>query len=69
MWEKSCSLNPDFPTAYRNLALYYANKQHDYSRTETELEKAFNKSTHGFSMNSVNRIKNRDAPAGSVEII
>ncbi|MDR2739713.1 MAG: DUF5107 domain-containing protein, partial [Treponema sp.] len=41
MWEKSCSLKPDFPTAHRNLALYYANKEHDYVRAKTELEKAF----------------------------
>jgi tetratricopeptide (TPR) repeat protein len=42
MWEKSCLLKADFPTAHRNLALYYANKQHDYVRAETELETAFN---------------------------
>jgi tetratricopeptide (TPR) repeat protein len=42
MWEKSCSLKTDFPTVHRNLALYYANKQHDYTRAETELECAFN---------------------------
>jgi tetratricopeptide (TPR) repeat protein len=41
-WEKSCSLKPDFPTAHRNLALYYANKQHDYVRAVMELETAFN---------------------------
>jgi tetratricopeptide (TPR) repeat protein len=42
MWEKSCSLRPDFPTTHRNLALYYANKRHDYVRAKTELETAFN---------------------------
>jgi tetratricopeptide (TPR) repeat protein len=41
MWEKASSLKPDFPTARRNLALYYANKQHDYVRAERELERAF----------------------------
>jgi tetratricopeptide (TPR) repeat protein len=41
MWEKSCALNPDFPTAHRNLALYYANKKHDYTRAEAELKTAF----------------------------
>jgi tetratricopeptide (TPR) repeat protein len=45
MWEKSCSLKTDFPTAHRNLALYYANKRHDYVRAETELENAFNLDT------------------------
>jgi tetratricopeptide (TPR) repeat protein len=42
MWEKSCSLKTDFPTVHRNLALYYANKRHDYIRAKTELETAFN---------------------------
>ncbi|MDR1252083.1 MAG: DUF5107 domain-containing protein [Treponema sp.] len=42
MWEKSKSLRTDFPTVHRNLALYYANKRHDYNRAETELENAFN---------------------------
>jgi tetratricopeptide (TPR) repeat protein len=41
MWEQSCSLKPDFPTAHRNLALYYANKRHDYVRAKAELENAF----------------------------
>ncbi|MFP3089497.1 DUF5107 domain-containing protein [Treponema sp. TIM-1] len=42
MWEKSCSLKTDFTTVHRNLALYYANKKHDYVRAKTELETAFN---------------------------
>jgi tetratricopeptide (TPR) repeat protein len=42
MWEKSCSLRPDFPTVHRNLAFYYANKQHDYIHAKAELETAFN---------------------------
>jgi tetratricopeptide (TPR) repeat protein len=42
MWEKSCSLKPDFPTVHRNLALYYANKKNDYARAAEELETAFN---------------------------
>jgi tetratricopeptide (TPR) repeat protein len=41
MWEKSRALNPNFPTAHRNLALYYANKLNDLARAEAELEHAF----------------------------
>ena len=41
MWEKSTALNPGFPTAHRNLGLYYANKQKDFVRAKKEFEKAF----------------------------
>ena len=40
-WEKSVSLNPEFPTAWRNLALAYYNKQHDPEKARTAIEKAF----------------------------
>ncbi|GHV72329.1 hypothetical protein AGMMS49928_28970 [Spirochaetia bacterium] len=40
-WESSRLLDPSFPTVCRNLALYYANKTHDYDKAQTLLEKAF----------------------------
>jgi tetratricopeptide (TPR) repeat protein len=44
-WEKSSALDASFPTVHRNLALYYANKEHDYHTAQTLLEKAFNLDT------------------------
>jgi tetratricopeptide (TPR) repeat protein len=41
MWEQSTVLNPGFPTAHRNLGLYYANKQKDFVRAGKEFERAF----------------------------
>jgi len=41
MWERSVKLNPDFPTAYRNLALAYANKRSDFDTARSYLETAF----------------------------
>jgi len=40
-WEKAASLVPEFPTVWRNLALYYANKEKDYTKARELLEKAF----------------------------
>lgn len=40
-WELSVSLNDNFPTVHRNLALAYFNKLHDPLRAQAELEKAF----------------------------
>jgi len=40
-WEKSSALDDKFPTAHRNLALGYFNKQHDAPKALAELEKAF----------------------------
>lgn len=40
-WEKSSSLFDKFPTVHRNLALYYANKEKDYTKARILLEKAF----------------------------
>jgi tetratricopeptide (TPR) repeat protein len=41
LWEKSITLNPNFPTTRRNLGLYYANKQKDFTRARAQFEKAF----------------------------
>lgn len=40
-WKLSSELNPAFPTVWRNLALYYYNKQHDAAQALECLEKAF----------------------------
>ena len=40
-WEKSCTLDDSFPTAHRNLALGYFNKQNNSQKSLSELEKAF----------------------------
>jgi tetratricopeptide (TPR) repeat protein len=40
-WEESIRLRDDFPTAHRNLALYHANKQGDFTSARRELEQAF----------------------------
>lgn len=40
-WERSCSIDPAFPTAHRNLALAYYNKKHQPELALTSLEKAF----------------------------
>lgn len=41
LWEKSCKVNPLFPTAYRNLSLYYFNKKNDKLKALEAMEKAF----------------------------
>lgn len=41
LWEKSIALDNSYPTAYRNLALAYYNKENDASRAKAALEKAF----------------------------
>lgn len=41
LWEKSIEEDASFPTAYRNLALYHVNKQGDWGKARTALEKAF----------------------------
>lgn len=40
-WEGSASLDPSFPTVWRNLALIYYNKKHDAGRALEAMEKAF----------------------------
>ena len=40
-WEKSLVLNPENPTAWRNLALCYFNKKHDSAKAVEYMEKAF----------------------------
>lgn len=40
MWEKSAGLNPGRAGTYRNLALYFANKENNYAKALTLLEKA-----------------------------
>jgi tetratricopeptide (TPR) repeat protein len=40
-WELSASLDDQFPTVHRNLALAYFNKQNDQVKALAELEKAF----------------------------
>lgn len=45
LWEKSISINDKFPTAHRNLALAYYNKQQDAQMAEKELETAFSLDT------------------------
>ena len=44
-WEQSLTLNGNFATAHRNLALYYANKRKDYIIARWKLEKAFELNT------------------------
>lgn len=41
LWEQSVSLDKQFPTVYRNLALAYFNKRHDAKQSRVYLEKAF----------------------------
>lgn len=41
LWERSVSLDAEYPTVHRNLALAYYNKENDPDRAKTELEKAF----------------------------
>ena len=41
-WERSIELNDKFPTAYRNLALAYFNKQENHKQALVYLERAFN---------------------------
>lgn len=40
-WEKSASLDPSFPTVWRNLALAYYNKLHDSARAREFMERAY----------------------------
>lgn len=40
-WEKSVTINNNFPTAHRNLALAYHNKLNDHKKALTSLERAF----------------------------
>lgn len=40
-WEACIELEPKFPTAYRNLALAYYNKEHDGEKAKKFLEKAY----------------------------
>lgn len=41
LWEMSVKANPDFPTAYRNLALAYYNKEKNPEKASRALERAF----------------------------
>ena len=45
MWERSASLDPSFPTVWRNLSLAYYNKQHDAPKALEAIEKAFSLDT------------------------
>ena len=45
-WELSAKLNPDFPTVWRNLALYFANKADDHATALAYMEKAFELNRH-----------------------
>ncbi|MGI6243017.1 MAG: DUF5107 domain-containing protein [Prevotella sp.] len=45
-WELSAKLNPKFPTVWRNLALYFANKADDHTTALAYMEKAFKLNTH-----------------------
>ena len=45
LWEQTTRLKPEFPTAYRNLSLYYYNKKRDEGRAKEVLEKAFSLNT------------------------
>ena len=49
-WELSAKLNPLFPTVWRNLALYLANKADDHATALTYMEKAFDLNTHDARM-------------------
>ena len=40
-WERCVNIDGNFATAHRNLALYYANKEHDYITARQKMEKAF----------------------------
>ena len=40
-WERSASLDPGFPTVWRNLSLAYFNKRHDPEKARTCMEKAY----------------------------
>jgi len=40
-WEKTINIDPEFPTAYRNLALAYYNKRQNMVMAKNALEKAF----------------------------
>lgn len=41
-WESAATLNPKFPTTWRNLALYYYNKECDKAKALESMERAFN---------------------------
>jgi len=41
LWEKSASIDDNYPTVHRNLALAYFNKQNDAGKAKIQLEKAF----------------------------
>ncbi len=41
LWEKSRTLDPDFPTVHRNLGLAYYNKAKDVRQAVSSMEKAF----------------------------
>ncbi|MET0465438.1 MAG: tetratricopeptide repeat protein [Chitinophagaceae bacterium] len=40
-WERSATIDEDFPTVHRNLSLAYYNKQHDENKAHASLTKAF----------------------------
>jgi tetratricopeptide (TPR) repeat protein len=42
LWERAIQIDPQNPTAHRNLALGYFNKRRDYDRARIEAETAFN---------------------------
>ena len=40
-WELSAQRDPSYPTVWRNLALYYYNKEHDSHKAQEYMERAF----------------------------
>lgn len=62
-WEKSESLDDQFPTVHRNLALAYHNKQHDAKKALIFLEKAFSLNVSDarvlMELDQLNKITNR----------
>jgi tetratricopeptide (TPR) repeat protein len=41
LWERAAAEDPSFPTVFRNLALYYANKLGEWERARAALENAY----------------------------
>ncbi len=44
-WERSCALDPSFPTVHRNLGLAYYNRRHEPEKALEHFETAFNLDT------------------------
>ncbi len=65
LWEESSLINPEFPTTFRNLALYYYNKKGDYNKAKSSLESAFDKNKNDsrvfFELDQLYKILNYSA--------